>query len=114
MYRVIKVDDKEIPMEGNAMTPIRYRMLFKKNIDDFFTGVLPYKSETLAELAYVMKASAAKEDMNKLSYEGFVDWASEFTGTAFLMASQEIIDLYMGNVATEIEAKKNNDLLSEA
>lgn len=113
MYRVIKVDNKDIPMEANATTCIRYRMLFKKNLDDLFTGKNPNKSESCAELAYIMAMSAADKDMNKLSYEEFLTWASGFSGMAFVAAFEDIYDLYTNDAETEVDAKKKEEEQSE-
>lgn len=113
MYKVIKIDGKDIPMEANGATCIRYRMLFKKNLDDLWTGVNPNKSEACAELAYIMAMSAAKADMNKLNYDEFIEWVSGFSGIAFIDAFDEIYDLYTGNAETEVEAKKKEEEQSE-
>lgn len=109
MYKVIKVDGKDIPMEANATTCIRYRLLFHKNLDDLWTGENPNKSESCAELAYIMAMSATGADMNKLSYDSFLEWGASFSGLAFLNAFSDIYDLYAGDAETEVEAKKNND-----
>lgn len=109
MYKVIKIDDRDIPMEANAATCIRYRLLFHKNLDDLWTGENENKSECCAELAYIMAMSAAHEDMNTLSYDSFLEWLAGFSGLAFLNAFPDIYNIYAGNAETEVDAKKNSD-----
>lgn len=113
MYAIINIGGKEVPMEANAGTCIRYRMLFKKNLDDLWTGINPNKSEACAELSYIMAMSAEKADMNKLTFDSFMEWISDFSGTAFLDAFEQIYDLYTGNAQTEVEAKKKDGEQSE-
>lgn len=108
-YKVIKIDNKDVPMEANATTCIRYRMLFKKNLDDLWTGANPNKSESCAELAYIMAMSADGMDMNKLSYDSFLNWASQFSGLAFVSAFEDISAVYQGDAETEVDAKKKEE-----
>lgn len=109
MFKVIKVDGKDVPMEANAATPIRYRMVFHKNLDDFWTGQNTNRSETISELAYIMAMAGEKADMNQLSYDGFMDWLSAFSGTAFVNAFDEIFALYNGDAESEATPKKKVD-----
>lgn len=117
MFKVIKVGNKEVPMNANAATPIRYRQVFKKNLLPYFMGKATDEdaAEMVGELAYIMAASAANEDMDRLSFEGYVKWLEGFAPLDFVdnTTVTAIIDLYQGNEEGYAELKKSPDQLNE-
>ena len=115
MYREIKVGEKSIPMLANGATPIRYRMTFGKDIiSEFEQGQKDSgkASSSISELAFIMaKAAEAMNDkkpMAALNQTNFVEWLEQFEPLDLTLASEDIIDLYMGNEKTLSEAKKNS------
>lgn len=115
MYGIVKIGAIEMPMESNAATPIRYRQVFHKNLNAFFLGKMPEEesAEMVGELAYIMAMSAAKHDMNQLSYDAYLDWLTGFGALDFDAAVTDIINVYQGNLVTESEVKKNQDQQSD-
>lgn len=117
MHRVIKIGNKDIPMTANAATPIRYRQLFHKNLLPYFMGEKSDEdaAEMVGELAYIMASSAAGSDMNKLSFDGYLEWLEGFNPLDFVAHETvtAIVDLYQSNETTQTESKKNPDQPSD-
>ena len=113
MYREITIGSVKVPMLANAATPLRYKHLFHKDIIKEFqeaSGDISKVMDSIPELAFIMaKAAEAKEgkaDMNLLNEDVFVDWLEQFDPLDLPMASEQIVDLYMGNSITDSEPKK--------
>lgn len=114
MFREVQIGDKTVGMVANGATPIRYRMIFGKDLISEFqvngeedTGRV---TNAISELAFIMAmASEAKDGkvhLDKLSLDAFVDWLEQFEPLDIAMASEDIVDLYMGNQVTSSESKK--------
>lgn len=110
-YGVVRIGDRDVPMQANAASPIRYKQVFHKNIMPLFTEELPEAEaqEMLMELAYVM-ASAPP-----LSYDGYIAWLEQFDALDFFTAPviEGIRDIYAGNLVTGSEVKKSPDLQTD-
>lgn len=123
MFGEIKVGDINVPMLANGATPLRYRMLFKRDLIATFhksEDSAQAASECIPELAFVMakQAEAQKEKdgnlLNTLSQNDFMTWLEQFGPMDLLNASDGIIDLYTGNQETTTEAKKKEDQVKES
>lgn len=110
MYREIKVGKRTVPMLANGATPIRYRMTFKKDLINEFQKTegnnYSIATDTVSELAFIMAKAAEKADMNKLNFEGYIEWLEQFEPFDLTEALEEIVDLYIGNIETSSEVKK--------
>lgn len=113
MFREIKIGDITIPMLANGATPLRYRLLFGKDLISEFQNAENDATKVvdcIPELAFIMaKAAEAKEgkvDMNLLDQKAFLNWLEQFGPMDLPMASEEIINLYMGNAMAAIAPKK--------
>ena len=109
MYREIKIGNGTFPMSANGATPIRYRMIFGKDLISEFQNVNNNYSiaiDTISELAFIMVKSAEKADMDKLNKSAYVEWLEQFEPFDITNSANEIIDLYMGNEITTSEVKK--------
>ena len=113
MYKEVKVGNTTVPMLANGATPIRYRMVFGKDIISEFQladedgGRV---STIITELAFIMAKAAEAQNgqisMATLNQETFVDWLEQFEPMDLAMASEEIVEVYMGNQITHSEVKK--------
>lgn len=110
MYREIKIGEKTIPMLANGATPLRYRMVFGRDIISEFQragedgGIM---ASSISELAYIMASAADKSvDMNKLNINSYANWLEQFEPLDLTMAAEEVVDVYMGNAKTTSEVKK--------
>jgi hypothetical protein len=114
-YAVIRIGAKDVPMMSNAATPIRYRQVFRKNLNSFFLGKMPEEesADLPGELAYIMAKSASGADMNKLSYDDYVDWLCGFEALDFSAAVTPILNVYQNNLESSSEVKKNLDQPTE-
>ncbi len=114
MFKVVKIGDKDVPMQANAATGIRYKQVFKKDflqqMDKINDTDAAISSDMLMELAYIMAMSAAKRDMNQLNYEMYVEWLEGFEFMDFFAddTSSEIVALWQGNREQSVEPKKKD------
>ena len=115
MEKVIKIGTKDVALQANAATPIRYRNLFKKDLLTLISegtrdnGVeMTVASEVAPELAFIMAKSAEKADMSKLNEVKFLEWLEQFEPMDVVNATESIFSVYFGDAETIVEAKKND------
>ena len=113
MFKNIEIGGITVPMLANGATPIRYRYVFHKDIitefqqaqDDYSKVV-----DSMPELAFIMamqaKAQDGAIDLNLLNEDKCLEWVEQFGAMDLPMASEQIINLYLGNNATSSEPKK--------
>ena len=113
MFKNITIGGITVPMLANGATPIRYKHVFHKDIITEFQAAQDDYSKaasSMPELAFVMaKQAEAKEgkiDINLLNEDMYVEWLEQFGPMDLPMASEQIIELYLGNNATSSEPKK--------
>lgn len=113
MYREIKIGDKKVSMLANGATPIRYRMVFGKDVITEFQNAdtdSGKAASSVTELAFIMnKAAEAQENkasLSTLNMDTFVEWLEQFEPLDITLAAEEIVGLYMGNGKGLSEAKK--------
>lgn len=113
MFKEVKIGKITVPMLANGATPLRYKMIFHKDLISEFqdaTENAEKAMESLPELAFIMtKAAEAKEgkaDLNMLNQDMFVEWLEQFDPMDIPMASDAIVGLYTGNMETSSEPKK--------
>lgn len=130
MFRTIQIDTfdgstKDVEFLANAATPRRYKAIFGNDLLQLFVdakreenGREIYSIDFIQELAFVMAMQAkAKSDdkvkLDKLNENSFVAWLEEFDSMALENKASEIMSVYMGNMKTDSEAKKNIEEQSE-
>ena len=113
MYKEIKIGNITVPLLANGATPLRYKLIFGKDLMSEFQGASENAAramDSLPELTFIMaKAAEAKDgkaDMNCLNQDIYLDWLEQFEPMDIPMASEEIVNLYSGNMETKSEAKK--------
>lgn len=113
MEKVIKIGIKDVALQANAATPIRYRNLFKKDlltlIQQGTTGNvvdLSVASEVAPELAFIMAKSAEGSEMDKLTETTFMKWLEDFGPMDFVNALEQIFSIYFGDTESLVEPKK--------
>jgi hypothetical protein len=118
MYREITVGKESVPMKATAATPIRYRHVFKKDVLNELSTVGENSGlavDTISQLAFIMAKAASGADMNKLNEDEYVAWLEQFEPFDITNASEDIVDLYVGNTKGMSEVKKKaGDAVSES
>jgi len=115
MYKEVKVGNTTVPMLANGATPIRYKLLFHKDILAEFKSIEGDESKiaTVGELAFIMamqaKAHDGEYDISKLNEEDYLTWLEQFNPLDIEMSSDKIIDVYVGNTVTSSEPKKKEE-----
>ena len=113
MYREITIGKESIPMKATGATPIRYRMVFKGDLLNEFSKVndnYQVAIDTISQLAFIMamtaKSKDGKQDLSKLNLNLYMEWLEQFDPMDLPMASEQIVNLYLGNTVTSSEPKK--------
>lgn len=113
MYSELKIGGVKVPLLSNAATPLRYKQFFHKDILKEMQGASKDSAkitDSLPELTFIMakqaEAKTKKCDMNTLKESDFIDWLEMFDAYDIPMASEEIINVYLGNALSDVEAKK--------
>lgn len=115
MNKVIKIGTKDVTLEANAATPIRYRDIFGKDLltqiaeGTTDNGVdMTVASMVAPELAFIMAKSAAKADMGSLNKDKMLKWLEQFETMDVVNATEDIFAVYFGDAQTGVESKKND------
>lgn len=114
MRSVIRIGQREVAVESNAATAIRYKQIFKRellkdlakleNVEDVDKlDAIEYTSK----LAYVMNMQNRKE-IKEASEEGYIAWMEEFEEADFQdpAAITSILNVWNRNITTTSELKK--------
>lgn len=114
MYKEIKVGEINVPMLATAATPLRYKLIFGKDLITELQGAESNSAkvlDALPELAFIMAKTAeardGKADLNRLNQESYLEWLDQFSPMDLPLAAEEILNLYVGNALTTSEPKKN-------
>lgn len=115
MRSVIRIGQREVAVESNAATAIRYKQIFKRellkdlakleNVEDVDKlDAIEYTSK----LAYVMNMQNRKE-IKEASEEGYIAWMEEFDEADFQdpAAITSILNVWNRNITTTSELKKD-------
>lgn len=114
MFKVVKIGEKDVPLQANAATGIRYKQVFKKDllqqVDMVNETDAMISADMLMELAFIMAMSAEKHDMNRLNYDAFVEWLEDFEFMDFLAedVASEIMAVWQGNREQSVTPKKKD------
>jgi len=112
MYKEITLktpngEERTVPMLANAATPIRYKMIFGKDLLNaalFSSGDLDL--EVVSRLAFLLSKQAAKADMSRVSEDDYIEWLEDFDSMAFVDGAQDIFAVYIGSRNNTSKAKK--------
>ena len=130
MFATITMDlydgsTKDVEILANAATPFRYKMIFHEDLLTKFAnaereenGIKKYDIDFMPQLTFIMAKQAEAKKNPKIKLETlneleFINWLEEFDSMAIENNSEQIMDVYMGNVQTSSDAKKNIDEQSE-
>lgn len=113
MYAEIKLNDargeeRTVPMLATASTPIRFKMLFGK---DLMGGLMnatngEYDIDIVSKLGFLMSQQAAKADLMELDNEKYIAWLDDFDSMAFIDHAQEVFSVYVRSRNNTSKAKK--------
>ncbi len=115
MYKEIDLDTQEgvkkFGFLATGTTAYRYRQVFHKDLMVTLNNMENVDADTADtsvgdKLAYIMNAQAERKDMNKLSFDGFLEWADQFDGATLFLHMQEFITMYLGSRETTSDPKK--------
>ena len=81
MFKEIVIGDKSFGFLATASTTYRYKQVFHEDLLVSLTDEKSAIIDTLElshKLGYIMNMQAEKADMNKLSYDKFLEWLDQF------------------------------------
>ena len=109
MYKVVKIEDKNVPMMSNGGTLREYRHFFKR---DFLSDLIKIKNgkkngdldtEVFENIAWIL-AHRANQNIDPID-----DWLAQFEDPfAIINAFDEIEDLLDSSASPTIPPKKKN------
>ena len=143
MYKELNIksaDGEDIltPFKATGTTAYRFEQLTHKNLMKCLTNMLQAVSdiddnekvsnhamiaiagsgelESISQLAYVMNRQATAKsinDMADMNFEDYLDWLDQYESMEFLWNAVPIMNIYMNNLNTSSEPKKEDAQLSE-
>lgn len=103
----IKIDGEFVEMRSTGTAPIRFKQVFGENpftfMNESHDGI--EITEFVGKIAYIMKKSA--EGNEGISYENYLEWLDSLSASAIALASDEILDLWLGSQKTQSHEKKS-------
>ena len=112
MFGKVKIGSKEIEMVSNGATPYRFKQVFHKDLLKFFSDAVSGKvddgeaAEVSSKLGFIMAKQNEMADLTKLSEESFIEWTEMFEPNDLILAAEDIVAIYSGNMQQTSEAKK--------
>lgn len=112
MYKEIKLNTptgevRTVPMLANAATPIRYKMIFGKDLlKSAINSDGDIDTEIISKLAYLMSKQSAKVDLRMLNEDEYITWLEDFDSMAFVNNARDIFDVYLSSKGNTSKAKK--------
>lgn len=103
---------KEIKLAANAATPFRFKQLFGTDLLKIFQKSANSEEDSMSladvvsQLAYIMNKQAEGANMNDISMDDFYTWLEGFEAMDFVVAGEQIINVYLSSTITSVEAKK--------
>lgn len=110
MKGTVKIGNKNVDMVANALTPVLYKKIFRK---DFLVESQKKDMDLtiFQELAFVMASQAqivsAKQLMTELNVESYYSWLEEFEAMEIMEAVNDIFALYHSQTKVSSTSKKN-------
>lgn len=123
MYKEILIGKKtprKLALLANGATPLFYKQTFNRDLLQYLTedgskdgsedgsedGSLEIASDKIPELAYIMARQAEKADMQKLSFEDYMQWLEGFEPLDITMNAAAIANVYISDSIPSVTPKK--------
>lgn len=118
----VLIGGKSVRMHANAATPLRYKMIFGKDIiveiNRMNKGLIDEGEliELTGQIAFVMNMQAEKtrDQLSKITKNEYLDWLENFDGAmVFANSAEAIMNVYLGNEKGDSSSKKEEGLLND-
>lgn len=114
MYNVIKIGEKDVPMQCMASVDNYYRNIFHEDAIKLQTRELDEGDliNFVLRMGFVMAKFAELKDhkeMNKLNEDAFIEWLDGFERTDMFNALVDVRKTYEGQSVTQSDAKKKDE-----
>ena len=112
MVKTITLDGgKELKLAANAATPFRYKQLFNTDLLRLFQESSQGNGEAILadvipQLAFIMNRQAEGVNMNSISTDEFFTWLEDYEPMEFILAGQDIVNVYLSSTTTSVDSKK--------
>lgn len=112
MYGIVKAGNHEVEMVADAASIYYYRKVFQ---EDFLkqTQAEGDNTDVFQKMGYIMamqsKYKDSREELQKLTYNSFIDWLTGFEPLDLILATDQIMDIYYQQAATTSKAKKKGE-----
>lgn len=117
MYKEISIGKKtprKLALLANGATPLFYKQIFNRDLLQYLTedgsdeGSMEIASDKIPELAYIMARQAEKADMQKLSFEDYMQWLEGFEALDLTMNAAAIANVYISDSIPSVSQKKRS------
>lgn len=109
MTKEIKVGARTIPFTANGATPLFYKQFFKNDLLKLISvkgNDITIGTENVPELAFIMAKQADGANFMQLTMDHYIEFLSRFEPMDITLAGDEIMRLYLGDLATDVQPKK--------
>ena len=111
MYGEVKLttakgETQTVPMLATASTPIRFKMIFGKDLMSGIVSNGEFDMDFVSKLAFLMTKQAAKVDLRTLDMDQYIDWLDDFDSMAFMESAQDVFNIYVRSRNNTSKAKK--------
>lgn len=112
MYGRIKAGEHEIEMLADAASIYHYRKVFQ---EDFLklTQAGEDNTDVFQKMGYIMAMQAKYKDnrneLQKLNFDSFISWLSDFEPLDLILATEQIMNIYYQQTVTTSKAKKKEE-----
>jgi len=111
MRKTVKIGSENTELVANAASPYLYRMIFK---EDFLQRLQDKEPdlEIVQKMTFVMAKQAEITNMTKLaelSTDDYLEWLLQFEPMDIMMASEEIMQIYLGQTKGNSVPKPKGD-----
>lgn len=122
MYKEISIGKKtprKLALLANGATPLFYKQIFNRDLLQYLTedrsdgGSMEIASDKIPELAYIMAKQAEKADMQKLSFEDYMQWLEGFEALDITMNAAAIANVYISDSIPSVTQKKRSEKQKE-
>lgn len=113
MFKKVRIGDKDVPMLAMASVDLYYKNVFGE--DPLVVQQKMGAGEAIGfyeRMAFIMATFAEvkeRKEMLKLSIDAFYEWMEQFSRDDLILALEDVMHVYNGQMVTSAEAKKKDE-----
>lgn len=113
MFKNVRIGEKDVPMLAMASVDLYYKNMFGEDPLVFQQNMGEGEAIGFYErMAFIMaKFAEVKErrEMLKLTFDSFDEWMGQFNRADLILALEDVMNVYNGQMVTTAESKKKDE-----